>query len=100
MKGELAKLRTVIETLYDRIEEVGLVVTDVQELVNKNKGMLNFCYAICNNDAIKKIADENRPAAKRLDWGGIRGANRGNNNGGDQASPGPRMGLGSAGRPF
>jgi len=63
--------------LNDDLASLGAYVNEFEERLRKVEGMLKFCYAICNNDGIKRICDENAGGARR--WGG---AQRPSNNSG------------------
>lgn len=50
--------------LNDDLASLGAYVAEIDERLRKVEGMAKFCYAICNNAEIKRIADEAAPSAR------------------------------------
>lgn len=57
-------LRDSLQTFSDDLASLGAYVTEIDERLRKVEGMAKFCYAICNNAEIKRIADEAAPSAR------------------------------------
>lgn len=53
--------------LNDDLASLGAYAAELEERLRKVEGMVKFCYAICNNPAIKDIADQAPAPARR--WG-------------------------------
>lgn len=53
--------------LNDDLASLGAYAGELEERLRKVEGMVKFCYAICNNQAIKDLADQAPAPARR--WG-------------------------------
>jgi hypothetical protein len=54
--------------LNEELASLGAYTVELEERLRRVEGMAKFCYAICNNPAIKDLADAAPAPARR--WGG------------------------------
>lgn len=101
MNARIESLEVQVENLTNAFNDSLTTIIAIQEDLQKAQGMLKFCYAICQNPAIKDLADSAPRASLRSltplstgkQWNS---AGRGYGSG---SGPGPKPGLGGAGRP-
>lgn len=55
---DIKHINDQLALLNDDLAAVSYEFNQIDERLKKLEGMAKFCYAICNNDAIKRIADE------------------------------------------
>ncbi len=84
-------LEAQVESLTDGFNTLTQALSDMNEELAKAQGMLKFCYAICQNPAIKDLADTGRNQARSslgsLTFGKFGAGNRGGgSNGGGRGN--------------
>jgi hypothetical protein len=60
----MAAAEAQVEQLTDGFNTLTQALSDMNEELAKAQGMLKFCYAICQNPAIKDLADSQRSSAR------------------------------------
>lgn len=60
----MATAEAQVEQLTDGFNTLTQALSDMNEELAKAQGMLKFCYAICQNPAIKDLADSQRSSAR------------------------------------
>lgn len=60
----MAELERQVEELTTGFNTLTQALSDMNEELSKAQGMLKFCYAICQNPAVKDLADSQRSSAR------------------------------------